>query len=69
MPAHGQHAAGTSRAYGPGRLENHPGHIGQTILQIPFQETIDVSTLPEGCYFITITTPQKRKLYSKFVKY
>jgi len=44
-------------------------NIGQTILQIPFLETIDVSTLPEGCYFITITTPQKRKLYSKFVRY
>jgi len=43
-------------------------NIGQTILQIPFQETIDVSTLPEGCYFITITTPQKQKLYNKFVK-
>jgi hypothetical protein len=42
--------------------------IGQTILQMPFSNSIDVSTLPEGCYFLTITTTQNQQLHSKFVK-
>ena len=44
-------------------------NIGQILLQMPFSSSIDVSILPEGCYLITIATPQKQKLYSKFVKY
>ena len=43
--------------------------LGQTVLQTPFRESINVSDLPEGCYIITITTKQNRQLRSKFVKY
>jgi hypothetical protein len=43
--------------------------IGQTIFQMPFSNAIDVSTLPEGCYFITITAKENQRLRSKFVKY
>ena len=43
--------------------------LGQTVLEIPFQQSIDVSTLPEGCYMITVTTKQNQQLRSKFVKY
>ena len=43
-------------------------NIGQAIFQMPFSSSIDVSILPEGCYFITITTREKRKLHGKFVK-
>lgn len=42
--------------------------IGQTVLQLPFSSSIDVSTLPEGCYFITITTRENQRFRSKFVK-
>jgi hypothetical protein len=44
-------------------------NIGQTILQMPFSSSINVSTLPEGCYFITITTKQDQLFHSKFVKH
>jgi hypothetical protein len=44
-------------------------NIGQIVLQTPFQATIDVSILPEGCYFITITTRENQQLRSRFVKY
>lgn len=44
-------------------------NIGQTILQMPFSSSIDVSILPEGCYFITITTNQSQRFHGKFVKY
>ncbi len=44
-------------------------NIGQTVLQIPFSNSIDVSALPEGCYFITITTRENQQLRSRFVKY
>ncbi len=44
-------------------------NIGQIILQMPFSRSIDVSTLPEGCYFITITTNQSQRFHGKFVKY
>jgi hypothetical protein len=42
--------------------------IGQTIVQMPFSSSIDISTLPEGCYFIIITTSQKSVLRTKFIK-
>lgn len=43
--------------------------IGQTVLQLPFSSSIDVSALPEGCYFITITTQKNQRFHSKLVKY
>lgn len=42
--------------------------IGQSVVQIPFSSTIDVSTLSTGCYFITITTSRKSVLHAKFIK-
>ncbi len=44
-------------------------NIGQTVLQLAFNSSIDVSTLPEGCYFIAITTRENQQLRSRFVKY
>ena len=44
-------------------------NIGQIVLQLTFSNSIDVSTLPEGCYFITVTTKDNRPYHSKFVKY
>lgn len=43
-------------------------NIGQAVLKMPFNSTIDVSNLPEGCYVITITTQQNQRLHGKFVK-
>jgi hypothetical protein len=43
--------------------------IGQTVLQTLFNSSVNVSTLPEGCYFIIITTRKNQQLRSKFVKY
>ena len=43
-------------------------NLGQTVLETPFRESIDVSALLEGCYIITVTTKQNQQLRSKFVK-
>jgi hypothetical protein len=42
--------------------------LGQNIRQLPFSNAIDVSTLPVGCYFMTITTSRKSVLRSKFIR-
>lgn len=42
--------------------------IGQTVLQLPFSNSIDVSALPEGCFFVAITTQENQRFHSKFVK-
>ncbi len=42
--------------------------IGQMILSALFNNSIDVSSLSGGCYFLHITTSDKRILHSKFIK-
>lgn len=42
--------------------------IGQTVLQLFFNNNIDVGGLTKGYYFITVTTEKKEVLHNKFIK-
>ena len=42
--------------------------LGQTILKLPFSNTIDVSKLPDGFYYLKIVNQNRQTYFSKFIK-
>lgn len=43
-------------------------YLGQTILKLPFINSIDILKLPQGIYSLKIVTKDNQNYYSKFVK-
>ncbi|MGZ3867263.1 MAG: T9SS type A sorting domain-containing protein, partial [Bacteroidia bacterium] len=42
--------------------------LGQTVLETPYTNTIDVSGLSQGYYNIKISTQNRQTYFSKFIK-
>lgn len=42
--------------------------IGQSVMSCSYTQAIDVSELQPGCYFVSITTEQKKVLHTKFIR-
>ncbi len=42
--------------------------LGQSVLAVPFTNSIDVSQLPNGCYFLGISDKGGHRLHAKFIK-